>query len=188
VAFQLRFWRRNPVRPDAAPRHAWVDPDATVTAMATSVARPATAVTTASAPAEAAPQAPADAQRPAPADAQGPAPADATSPALIDTVPRTSAAATATPPEAVADGGLTEVATYLDHHDTVLPPDDAPPRDTLSATEDLDDEGPTAEGEAVRTGVALGFADGGAVELDPDDPRVTSFRAAAAALMRTPEK
>jgi hypothetical protein len=180
VAFQLRFWRRNPVRPDAAPRHAWADPDATVTAMATSVARPATAVTTASAPAEAAPQ--------APADALGPAPADATSPALIDTVPRTSAAATATPPEAVADGLLTEVATYLDHHDTVLPPDDAPPRDTLSATEDLDDEGPTAEGEAVRTGVALGFADGGAVELDPDDPRVTSFRAAAAALMRTPEK
>jgi hypothetical protein len=31
--------------------------------------------------------------------------------------------------------------------------------------------------------VGLGFADGASVELHPDDPRVTSFRAAAAALL-----
>jgi hypothetical protein len=36
-------------------------------------------------------------------------------------------------------------------------------------------------------GVALGFADGASVELHPDDPRVTSFRAAAAALLDAPK-
>ncbi len=35
--------------------------------------------------------------------------------------------------------------------------------------------------------VALGFADGASVQLHPDDPRVTSFRAAAAALLDAPK-
>ena len=35
--------------------------------------------------------------------------------------------------------------------------------------------------------VALGFADGASVELHPDDPRVTIFRAAAAALLDAPK-
>jgi hypothetical protein len=34
--------------------------------------------------------------------------------------------------------------------------------------------------------VSLGFADGAQVDLDQDDPRVRTFRAAAAALLETP--
>ena len=34
--------------------------------------------------------------------------------------------------------------------------------------------------------VTLGFADGASVELDPDDPRVRTFRAAADALLDAP--
>jgi hypothetical protein len=37
--------------------------------------------------------------------------------------------------------------------------------------------------DVATAGVALVFADGAQVELDPDDPRVRTFRAAAAALI-----
>jgi hypothetical protein len=39
---------------------------------------------------------------------------------------------------------------------------------------------------ATSAGVGLVFADGASVQLDPDDPRVRTFRAAAAALMEPP--
>jgi hypothetical protein len=40
--------------------------------------------------------------------------------------------------------------------------------------------------DAATAGVALVFADGALVELDADDPRVRTFRAAAAALIEPP--
>jgi hypothetical protein len=41
---------------------------------------------------------------------------------------------------------------------------------------------------ATAAGVGLVFADGASVELDADDPRVRTFRAAAAALMEPPTR
>ncbi len=40
--------------------------------------------------------------------------------------------------------------------------------------------------DRIGSAVGLGFADGASVELDSDDPRVRTFRAAAAALLDTP--
>ncbi|CAB4848654.1 MAG: hypothetical protein F2911_02295 [Actinobacteria bacterium] len=42
---------------------------------------------------------------------------------------------------------------------------------------------PSLADEPVTTGVGLVFSDGSTVELRADDPRVTAFQAAAAALL-----
>jgi hypothetical protein len=44
----------------------------------------------------------------------------------------------------------------------------------------------SAAASASPAPVTLGFADGAQVDLDADDPRVRTFRAAAAALLETP--
>jgi len=52
----------------------------------------------------------------------------------------------------------------------------------------LDDPMPAPESASTEAAasVRLGFADGATVDLDPDDPRVRTFRAAAAALLDAP--
>ena len=45
-----------------------------------------------------------------------------------------------------------------------------------------------AEAVVVSGSVSLGFEDGARVELPADDPRARAFRAAAAALLETPQR
>jgi hypothetical protein len=73
-------------------------------------------------------------------------------------------------------------AGHLPTQDQVPAPVEAPAEPPAAEVA----EGPVDEGPRspdTGAGVALGFSDGASVELHPDDPRVTSFRAAAAALL-----
>ena len=90
-------------------------------------------------------------------------------------------------PRAPADPAVTPARDTSSVHDssTAHEPSTAletppPAREASSAV--LDVVSPLSA-PAPAAGVGLGFADGASVELHPDDPRVTSFRAAAAALL-----
>jgi hypothetical protein len=93
------------------------------------------------------------------------APAD-DAPSPADDAPAPEPAAAAVPPVEIA-----QVETLADPS--------PPPASQSDATPPV----PAPHAPVEVTGVALGFADGASVELHPDDPRVTSFRAAAAALL-----
>ncbi len=84
-----------------------------------------------------------------------------------------AAAASELPGPAAADAP--DVAAEVAEPGAPLPPPAPEPADSPAAGE-----------PAASSAVTLGFADGGSLALDPDDPRVRTFQAAAQALLEEP--
>jgi hypothetical protein len=106
---------------------------------------------------------------PVPADPAGPIPADAAQPEPDPAEPVTAGPVPAEPVPAEPDPAEPDPAE----------PDPAEPGPA--------EPGPVpAEPAAPPGAVTLGFADGGTLALDPDDPRVRTFKAAAEALLEEP--
>lgn len=120
--------------------------------------------------------------------------ADAEQPAVAPSPPSQPVAPAQPAPPAPSVEPVTAAAVDADAVDAVVAPvAGGPDPEPLEPHPDLEPSGQPAPTQPAPTepaptepAVMLGFADGGQVALDPDDPRVRVFTAAAQALLEEP--